>query len=48
MGWLLQTFPSLECDDGFKNNFDELGFIFHLDLKSLYNLVPSVFLPSRC
>ena len=39
-------FTTLECDAGFKN-IDELGFVFQLDLKSLYNLVAKVFLPSR-
>ena len=41
------TSTSPECDDGFKNNIDELGFTFQLDLKSLYNLAPKEFLPSR-
>ena len=39
----MQMFTIIKCDAGFKNNIDELGFIFQFDLKSLYNLIPRVF-----
>ena len=39
----MQMFISIEGNAGFKNNIDELGFIFQFDLKSQYNLAARVF-----
>ena len=38
-------FTNLECDAGFKNNIDEVWFIFQHGLKSLYSLLSRVLQP---